>query len=208
MSIEQTLGDLTTAVRELIVETKALRELRADAIEKVTTAASSTTVKKDKAKDEAKQNISTSPEDRKDPYEGVKELIAAFITATDDATARESRKKQMRNILDHPKIKVAGVAEATKTDDIREDAIPQFKQALERLQLAVDYISGTTRPEEGKARVEKVQALLGHEKIKAADAEKPSFVDVKDHALFVSQIGKLVEKGDLTQPASGSDLDF
>ena len=66
---------------------------------------------------------------------------------------------------------------------------------------------GVERPEERKARQEKVIALLNHEKIKKPDLPadaKPDTTNIAPESieLFKKQMSLLKEKGDLTTPAS------
>lgn len=143
MSIETALAENTAAILKLVAATDSLLALRTDAIEKVTTAvnaasgkgAKATEAKKDDAKkdepkgdDAGKGQISTNPEDRKNPYEGIKELIAEYVTEIDRPEEREARKQKMRDLLNHEKIKKADVEKATSADHIREDAIELFKK--------------------------------------------------------------------------------
>lgn len=76
-------------------------------------------------------------------------------------------------------------------------------------QLAADYIGGSEREEERAARKEKVKALLNHEKIRdpkvAAGDGKFGTIRADAHDLFKSQIAKLTEKGDITEPKKTDD---
>ncbi|TGW07070.1 hypothetical protein EN788_38790, partial [Mesorhizobium sp. M2D.F.Ca.ET.145.01.1.1] len=118
MSLEAVIAEHTAALKEstaatnaLLAATKDLLSLRTDAVEKVTAAVAATGKGKDKAKDDAgkkdetkgedagKGQISTDPENRTNPYEGIKDLIAGYITGTDRPEEREARKEKMRNLL-------------------------------------------------------------------------------------------------------------
>jgi len=143
VSLEQLLAENTAALREMASVTKELIALRSDAIEKVgaAAAATSTTRKKTDTKTDAGTgaNISTSPEDRRDPadssnpYDGVKELIAAYIGGSPREEERTARKEKMKALLNHEKIKKAGVETAKNVDDIMESAIDLFKSQVAKL---------------------------------------------------------------------------
>lgn len=137
MSLEAEVKELKESVLELTKVTRALMELRADAIEKVGAVATKVTTTKKKDADEPKANISSGVEDRKNPeedvYEGVKELIASYIGGTDRAEEREARKEKMRALLNHEKVKKAGVETAAQVDDINPDAVPLFKDQVNKL---------------------------------------------------------------------------
>lgn len=166
MSLEATLAEHTAALKEntsmisaLLGATKDLLALRTDAVEKVTAAvAASGKGKADAKKDEPKKDdaakgadagkgaISTSPEDRKNPYEGIKEVIADYVGEIDREEERQARKEKMRNLLNHEKIKKADVETATKADHIREDAIDLFKSQVAKLKEK----GAITQPAEAK----------------------------------------------------------
>ncbi|MGX7874391.1 hypothetical protein ACVDG5_018015 [Mesorhizobium sp. ORM6] len=150
MSLEAALAEHTAALKEatavnsaLLAATKDLLALRNDAIDKVSAAVGSTgkgkkddAGKKDegaKGEDAGKGQISTSPENRTNPYEGIKELIASYVTGTDRPEEREARKQKMRDLLNHEKIKKPDVEKATAADHIKEDAITLFKDQVAKL---------------------------------------------------------------------------
>jgi hypothetical protein len=144
LSIETQLSELTAAIKDLTVITTKLHDMRADMIEKVTTAAAATPKKKDEPKgDEAKPNISASPEVRKDPndtstgagganpYEGIKELIADYIkSGSDREEERAARKDWVRKLLNHEKIKKPEIDEPKSAEHIMESAIQLFKDQI------------------------------------------------------------------------------
>lgn len=213
MSLEAAITANTAALEKLIAVTGDLLNLRNDAFEKVGAAVKATSTK-GKDKEDAKANISSSPEDRKNPeegaagnpYEGIKELIAAYLAGAADAGERDRRKPLVKQLLNHSKIKKEGVTDPKSADDIKESAIQLFKDCLALLTVASGYTSDTSRDEERDARIAKVNALLNHEKIKHADVKTGECVaDVKDTALFADQIEKLKAKGDITQPKPASD---
>jgi hypothetical protein len=164
MSLEQQIADLTAATKahtaatiELLAITKDLRDIRAEAIETVrsaaTTGGKAGTTKAEtkpaatKAAD-TKPNISASPENRIDPLVTIKDSVAAYLTGTDRPEEREARKLKVKALLNHPKVKRPDVADATSVEHIMDDA----------------------------------------------------------QALFIDQIGKLVAKGDITEPAAEEAL--
>ncbi|TIU88866.1 MAG: hypothetical protein E5W06_00425 [Mesorhizobium sp.] len=150
MSLEAAIAEHTAALKantaintELLAATKDLLALRNDAIDKVSAAVNSgkgAKGKDDKAADKGAETnktdngqISTSGEDRKNPYEGIKELIAGYLGEIDRPEEREARKAKVKALLNHEKIKKADVADATAVDHIREDAVDLFKKNIEAL---------------------------------------------------------------------------
>ncbi|RWF33776.1 hypothetical protein [Mesorhizobium sp.] len=152
MSLEAALAEHTAALKantainaDLLAATKDLLALRNDAIDKVSAAvnngkgggkgkAAETAVTENKVGEDAgKGQISTSPENRANPYEGIKELIAGYLTEIDRPEEREARKEKIRNLLNHEKIKKPDVEKATAADHIKEDAIDLFKDQIAKL---------------------------------------------------------------------------
>ncbi|RVC70421.1 hypothetical protein EN759_04185 [Mesorhizobium sp. M00.F.Ca.ET.038.03.1.1] len=150
MSLEAAIAEHTAALKantavntELLAATKDLLALRNDAIDKVSAAVNSgkgakgktteTTTTETKSDDAGKGQISTSGEDRKNPYEGVKELIAGYLGEIDRPEEREARKAKIKSLLNHEKIKKADVADATAVDHIKEDAVDLFKDQIAKL---------------------------------------------------------------------------
>lgn len=146
MSLEQALAENTAAVKELIGISKELLAVRTEALEKVGTAAVSTTKKADKPaadakKTEDKPQISTSPENRtENPYEGIKELIAEYIGGTDREEERAARKEKVKALLNHEKIKKPDLPADARPDasNIKEDAIDLFKDQIGKLKAKGD----------------------------------------------------------------------
>lgn len=75
-----------------------------------------------------------------------------------------------------------------------------------------EYVGGTDREEERKARKLKVRNLLNHEKIKKPDAPEnhTDLQYVKPDALgaVIKNIQKLIDAGDVTKPATSDDDDI
>ncbi|UUV44211.1 hypothetical protein RCWATA_3 [Rhodobacter phage RcWata] len=124
--------------------------------------------------------------------------IKALTAALKENTAALNASMQVR--AEALTIAKASVASAEKPAPEATDAYAGLKE------LIAGYL-GVERPEERKARQEKVIALLNHEKIKKpglpADA-KPDTTNIAPEAieLFKKQMSLLKEKGDLTTPAS------
>ena len=118
---------------------------------------------------------------------------ALTIAKATVVSAAETKAAAAEKPADKPKEKAKPAPEAT-------DAYAGLKE------LIAGYL-GVERPEERKARQEKVIALLNHEKIKKpglpADA-KPDTTNIAPESieLFKKQMSLLKEKGDLTTPAS------
>lgn len=163
MSLEAALAAHTealianTAITTLLhAATKDLLALRNDAIDKVSAAVGATgkgkakadEPKKDEPKgdDAGKGQISTSPEDRKNPYEGVKEKIAAYVTGTDREEERTARKEKVKKLLNHEKVKKADVATATSADHIMEDAVSLFLSNMDKFIAAGDLTEAPKKP--------------------------------------------------------------
>ena len=124
--------------------------------------------------------------------------IKALTAALKENTAALNASMQVR--AEALTIAKASVANAEKPAPEATDAYAGLKE------LIAGYL-GVERPEERKARQEKVIALLNHEKIKKpglpADA-KPDTTNIAPESieLFKKQMSLLKEKGDLTTPAS------
>ena len=142
--------------------------------------------------------------------------IKALTAALKENTAALNASMQVRTeALTIAKATVASAAEkpAAETKAAETQAAAAKKPAPEATdayaglkELIAGYL-GVERPEERKARQEKVIALLNHEKIKKpglpADA-KPDTTNIAPESieLFKKQMSLLKEKGDLTTPAS------
>ena len=139
--------------------------------------------------------------------------IKALTAAVKENTAALKESAQVRaEALTIAKATVAPAAEATKAADKaapKEEpkAAPAADDAYAGLKELIAGYLGVERPEERKARQEKVIALLNHEKIKKpglpADA-KPDTTNIAPESIeiFKKQMALLQEKGDLTQPES------
>ncbi|MER9524019.1 hypothetical protein NKI96_10585 [Mesorhizobium sp. M0292] len=152
MSLEAALAEHTAALKAntamteaLLGATKDLLSLRTDAVEKVTAAVAASgkgkasepkkdEAKKDEAKgaDAGKGQISTDPENRTNPYEGIKDSIAEYLSEIDRPEERDARKVKVVALLNHEKIKRADLPADAKPDvaNIKEDAIDLFKKNL------------------------------------------------------------------------------
>ena len=137
--------------------------------------------------------------------------IKALTAALKENTAALNASMQVRaEALTIAKATVASVAEKpsaeTKAAAAKKPA-PEATDAYAGLKELIAGYLGVERPEERKARQEKVIALLNHEKIKKpglpADA-KPDTTNIAPESieLFKKQMSLLKEKGDLTTPAS------
>ncbi|TPN04483.1 hypothetical protein [Mesorhizobium sp. B2-1-2] len=165
MSLEAALAEHTAALKEstavnsaLLAATKDLLSLRNDAIDKVSAAVGATGKGKDKKEDAGKKDddkkgedagkgqISTNPENRVNPYEGVKDKIAAYITGTDRPEERDARKEKVKKLLNHEQIKKADVATATAADHIMEDAVPKFMSNMDKFIAAGDLTEAPKKP--------------------------------------------------------------
>ncbi|QXN72128.1 hypothetical protein RCRIOS_3 [Rhodobacter phage RcRios] len=142
--------------------------------------------------------------------------IKALTAALKENTAALNASMQVRaEALTIAKATVASAAETKAAaaekpaDKPKEEAkpAPEATDAYAGLKELIAGYLGVERPEERKARQEKVIALLNHEKIKKpglpADA-KPDTTNIAPESieLFKKQMSLLKEKGDLTTPAS------
>lgn len=143
--------------------------------------------------------------------------IKALTAALKENTAALNASMQVRaEALTIAKATVASAAEkpaaetkAAAAEKPKEDAkpAPEATDAYAGLKELIAGYLGVERPEERKARQEKVIALLNHEKIKKpglpADA-KPDTTNIAPESIeiFKKQMSLLKEKGDLTTPAS------
>lgn len=130
--------------------------------------------------------------------------IKALTAALKENTAALNASMQVR--AEALTIAKASVASADKPKEEAKPA-PEATDAYAGLKELIAGYLGVERPEERKARQEKVIALLNHEKIKKpglpADA-KPDTTNIAPESieLFKKQMSLLKEKGDLTTPAS------
>lgn len=143
--------------------------------------------------------------------------IKALTAALKENTAALNASMQVRaEALTIAKATVASAAEnpaaetkAAAAKKPKEDAkpAPEATDAYAGLKELIAGYLGVERPEERKARQEKVIALLNHEKIKKpglpADA-KPDTTNIAPESIeiFKKQMSLLKEKGDLTTPES------
>lgn len=136
--------------------------------------------------------------------------IKALTAALKENTAALNASMQVRTeALTIAKATVAKATVASAADKPKEEANPasEATDAYAGLKELIAGYLGVERPEERKARQEKVIALLNHEKIKKpglpADA-KPDTTNIAPESieLFKKQMSLLKEKGDLTTPAS------
>ena len=119
------------------------------------------------------------------------------------AEALTIAKATVASAAEKPAAETKAAAAEKPADKPKEEATDAYAGLKE---LIAGYL-GVERPEERKARQEKVIALLNHEKIKKpglpADA-KPDTTNIAPESieLFKKQMSLLKEKGDLTTPAS------
>ena len=135
MSLEQLISENTAAIRELVAETKALRELRADAIEKVTATAASASKKTETKKEDApKGNISSGTENRVEAWQPLADVADAYLNGSNREEERAARKEKIKKLLNHEQIKAPGTADgAGKFSTVREDAFDKFKDQIKKL---------------------------------------------------------------------------
>ena len=123
------------------------------------------------------------------------------------AEALTIAKATVASAAEKPAAETKAAAAEKPADKPKEEATDAYAGLKE---LIAGYL-GVERPEERKARQEKVIALLNHEKIKKpglpADA-KPDTTNIAPESieLFKKQMSLLKEKGDLTTPASDDAL--
>lgn len=119
------------------------------------------------------------------------------------AEALTIAKATVASAAEKPAAETKAAAAEKPADKPKEEATDAYAGLKE---LIAGYL-GVDRPEERKARQEKVIALLNHEKIKKpglpTDA-KPDTTNIAPESieLFKKQMSLLKEKGDLTTPAS------
>lgn len=158
--------------------------------------------------------------------EAIKALIEATLALTQEtkdlkalrADAIESTRKAAGAAA--TSTKAADKAPATTTAAVVDDAaVTALRTKAKGLQQ--EFVKGTTREEERKARTDKVKFLLRHETLvrpevlttpptNAAGQETFSVADVRDDALLklIKNLEKLIKEGDLTKPpAAAADDD-
>lgn len=137
MSLETAIAENTAALKDLITTIKSDMSLRSDVVKRLEAKdAGSKGAASTKKADEAKPNISTG-EERKDPAEtdpreGLRELVAKYLSGTDREDERTARKEKVKALLNHDKIRKPDVekGKAKGADDIMDDAIETFKKNL------------------------------------------------------------------------------
>lgn len=105
--------------------------------------------------------------------------------------------------------KAEKVEKPAAKDDGADDLIEQAKNKI------AEYVSGTDREEERKARKLKIKKLLNNEKVKKSDAPEntTNLADVKPEMIgaVIKNVEKYITAGDITEPApatGGDDLDI
>ena len=132
MALEDILKELTAATKELVAETKALRELRADAIETVKSAAApastKSTKKEEKVAETKAETKAETPAPEADPYDEAKGLIAQYTTGSDRPEEVQARKEKIKGLLRHEKLVRADLEDASKfaVTDVKADALGVF----------------------------------------------------------------------------------
>lgn len=126
-------------------------------------------------------------------------LRTEAIETVKNAAAPASPKKADKKADDKPKEEPKAAA---KDEDADETAYDEAKS------LVASYTQGSQRPEEVQARKAKIKELLRHEKLvrpeMAKVTDKFSVTDVMEDKIgvLVKNLKALIERGDLTEPAS------
>jgi|TARA_R100000935_G_C2749300_1_gene129072 hypothetical protein len=153
-----------------------------------------------------------------DEIKSLKETVAQLVDVTKELLAVRTEAVETVRTAAAPKTtgaKATAAAEA-KPAASSTDASTISVEVGEKMSAAIaGYIAGATRDEERAARKDKIKALLRHDQIVRPEfkavTETYDALQVKPEAvqLFFDQIGMLVQKGDLTQPAaSNTALNF
>ena len=157
MALEDKIDALIVALNENTAVTKALAELRTEAVETVRKAAEPKalaelrteaveTVRKAEVR-KAEVRKAEAPEVRKaeapeeDPksevsYEGIPELIAGYVGGTEREEERAARKAKIKELLRHDAIckpEKKGETEAFDAQDIKPDAVGLFRDQIRLL---------------------------------------------------------------------------
>lgn len=150
-----------------------------------------------------------------DEVKSLNENILQLINVTKELLAVRTEAVETVRTAAAPKATTKAAAE-TKAATTNADAGGISVEVGEKMTAAIaGYIAGATRDEERAARKEKIKALLRHDQIVRPEfkavTDSYDAMQVKPEAvqLFLDQIGMLVQKGDLTQPAaSNTALNF
>ena len=143
MALEDKIDALIVALNENTAVTKALAELRTEAVETVRKAAEpKASAKKDdkpvaeKAKDEPKAEAPKEEPKSEVSYEGIPELIAGYVGGTEREEERAARKAKIKELLRHDAIckpEKKGETEAFDAQDIKPDAVGLFRDQIRLL---------------------------------------------------------------------------
>lgn len=143
MALEDKIDALIVALNENTAITKALAELRTEAVETVRKAAEpKASAKKDdkptaeKAKDEPKAEAPKEEPKSEVSYEGIPELIAGYVGGTEREEERAARKAKIKELLRHDAIckpEKKGETEAFDAQDIKPDAVGLFRDQIRLL---------------------------------------------------------------------------
>lgn len=143
MALEDKIDALIVALNENTAVTKALAELRTEAVETVRKAAEpKASTKKDekpaaeKVKDEPKAEAPKEEPKSEVSYEGIPELIAGYVGGTEREEERAARKAKIKELLRHDAIckpEKKGETEAFDAQDIKPDAVGLFRDQIRLL---------------------------------------------------------------------------
>lgn len=160
MSLEQKIDQLTAALVVLTEKTEALISIRTDAVETIKTAAAPAGKKAEPKKADAPKAETASTETTtttaadagatagatdESVYEEAKKLVAAYTTGSERPEEQQARKEVVRNLLRHPKLVKADLADPSKFSvmDVQEAMVPVL---VKNLKKAIDDGDRTQPP--------------------------------------------------------------
>lgn len=155
MALEDTIIELTGAVKHLIAAVEADTKLRGAVLEKAEVIAQKADTKATKATktekpvDEAKAAKTEKPveeakaEEPSSAETEIKELFASYIGGTEREEERDARRGKLSKLLNHEKVKKADVDNATKTSHIKPEA---YAIAIKNIKKLIEDGDITTPP--------------------------------------------------------------
>lgn len=148
MALEEQIAALVEAVKENTASLNASVKARNEALASLSKADEGKPVAAKVTKPAAAKKVDAAPETASEPtddYAPLRELVAAYF-AVERPEERAARQEKVQALLNHPKIKKAGVPDDAKPDlrNIEQASIPLFRKQLALLEEKGDL----TTPED------------------------------------------------------------
>lgn len=137
MALEEQIAALVEAVKENTASVNASTKARNEALASLSKAPAAP-AEVAKAKPAAAKKVDAAPDATSEPtddYAPLRDLVAAYF-AVERPEERAARQEKVQALLNHPKIKKAGVPDDAKPDlrNIEQASIPLFRKQLALLE--------------------------------------------------------------------------